>query len=182
MLWHQRGAASVLAGTRESISLAAQGLISQNFDRQVVQANVQLTSGTVYAMGIPLVAGQVVTNGHVMISVAGADVTTGKIGLLSPAGARVALSANQTTEWQSTGAKTAAFSSAYTVPATGLYYVAVICIASTTQPSLYRAATTTLNNVIGTGQKPFGAEASQTDIDATVDLGASGLALWAGLS
>lgn len=186
MLWHSN---PYRAQSLQDISLAAQGLISQNLDRQSAGlTSSTMIDGTVYAMLVPLRAGDVVTNISLILNgPAGADVTASKVGLYSLAGTLLASSADQGTAWQSVGTKTVALASPYTVPATGGYYAALFAKATTTLPKPFCGAgsASQINGAaIGSGAHPSGIMASQTDLPATATFTftASLISYWVGIS
>ncbi len=171
---------------RSALLLSGQGLISQNFDRAASPAGLAGTSGTIYFMAVPLLAGDVVSNISVAVAVAGAGMTLSKLGLYSTAGVLLASSADLGTAWHSQGTKTAAMAVAYTVPTSGLYYAAFLGVTGTTMPTLLRGFSNTLAvaaSAIGSGLAPTGAQKGQTDlVDPATITAASGIAYWVGVS
>lgn len=171
--------------TRERTSLIAQGLTAETFSREHINTSTVLVDGVAYFVAIGLHAGDVVTNITVAISGAGSGVTLSKVGLYDKSGNRLGLSADQGTAWQSTGLKTIALTSAYTVPADDGYYVAIISKASVTVPSVGRSTTmAAASGAIGSGMGAFGVETGQTDLDATCTISFVGspICFWAGIS
>jgi hypothetical protein len=103
--------------------------LATNFDPSLVGTGLALTTGKVYLCRVRLTAGATVTNIKVYINAAGGTLTSGQnfVGLYDAAGTRIAISADQTTNW----------GSANTVPnvplvggpynlAAGHYYVAIL--------------------------------------------------------
>lgn len=92
-----------------------------------------LTSGTLCMQSIPLLGGDVVTN----ISTVSANTRSGNhfwYALFTPARVRVGITANQTTTtWAAGSLITLALTSAYTVPADGLYYIGILDSGATPQ-------------------------------------------------
>ena len=118
-------------------ALAAQGLVSQAFERINADSNLTLTGGTAYGVLIPVYPGQVLTNAVIQVQAAAASQTLGKVGIYSLDGTTLyASTANQTTAWQSTGTKVTAFSSAYTVAAGVVAVYAVVVAAGGTVVTL----------------------------------------------
>jgi hypothetical protein len=168
---------------RRQILDTAQGVITQNFDRVVANNYQALVDGTAYFLSVGLRAGDTVTNISVVVGGAGSAVTLSKVGLYSKAGARLGISADQGTAWQSTGLKTIALTSPYTVPADDGYYIAVVSKATTTVPSLLRVQSGLLMTAVGTGMAPVATQAAQTDLPATATLGvASTFGFWVAVS
>jgi hypothetical protein len=172
-----------LTGTpRIQLCITAQGIISETFSRNANGAGSILIDGYAYFVAIGLKAGDVVTNISVVVNTVGATVTLSKVGLYSTAGTRLAVSADQGAAWESTGMKTIAMGTPYTVLTDGAYYVAVVCKA-TTLPYLIRGATQTYSYLkVGTGIYPYGIQTGQTDLPASATIGGGGLGIWAGIS
>lgn len=174
----------IIDDTPESIRLAAQGLVSQNYDRQLIDGSTILVDGTVYYMSVPLRAGMVVTDISLIVSSGGNGTSTSKVGLYTSALAKVAASDDQGSAWDTTGFYTIALADAYTVPTSGLYYVAILAKTATTMPTMYRAsASNTFAMVALTGKaKSWGSQTGQTDLPTTATIGSAGIAYWVGLS
>jgi hypothetical protein len=173
---------------RYNVSLQAQAIIYETFPRSAFGNNAAMVSGTIYYFGIPLLAGDMVTNITIAVSVAGTVMTLSKVGLYDSAGNRLALSADQGTNWQSSSQKTIAMITPFVVITSGLYYVAAIAI-GTTQPGLVRgsagsAATGGWISPIGAGQLLAGIQVAQTDLVNPGTITASVLSFnyWAAIS
>ena len=168
----------------EDIMLDAQGLIAQPWDRSAPGAGQIMIDGTVYFMLVPLRAGQVITNISIVCTTTSAGLTISKVGLYKTDGTRLALSADQTTSWQTAGLKTVALTAAYTVPATGAYYTAIFAKTGTSMPTVYRTAVSSVaQTAVGTGLQPFGTQTGQTDLPSSATIGVgSGISYWTGLS
>lgn len=165
------------------------GLITWNFDPNVINSNYPVASGTINLHKIYLPTTATVSNVLVAVQAAGSGLTSGDnlIGLYNAAGTRVAVTADQTTTWGSTGVKTAAFTSSFTPAAPGVYFVAVLSVGTTPvtlygspgSGAVYNANTTGATLVHATG--PTG----QTTMPATITMSgltSSSLSIWAGLS
>jgi len=174
--WRTNGGAAV------QTLLTAEGLLGQNYDRQLASNTSALVSGTVYFMLVPLSSSDTVTNISIAVTSAGSGVTLSKVGVFSKTGTLLASSADQGTGWQSTGIKTIPLSSPYTAAADDGVYLAIVCIATTTMPVLARASSQgTVNSPVGSGVRPYAAQASQTDLPASAVLSATGgIAYWVG--
>lgn len=160
----------------------AEGLLGQNYDRQVIRALVAPTDGTVYFMLAPFRMGEIVTNLHLHIGVGGGTVTLSKMGLYKTDGTRVALSADQGTGWQSATTKTAALTAPYTIPADGGYFIAFVAKASVSMPTLGSVAGSAVT-AVGSGAIPFLTQAGQTDLPSPAvfaNVGSTGF--WVGWS
>lgn len=167
-----------------SVKLVAEGLVSENFARSLASTGSVMTDGTVYYLAVELKAGDLVTNCHVIVSSAGATVTLSKLGLYDKSLARLALSADQGTAWESTGLKTAAMGTPYRVLVDDLYYVAAISKATGTLPTLLRNTAQALGSpVVGSGVRDYGNQTGQTDLPSPGTIGGSApIGYWVGVS
>lgn len=182
------GAQALDAMLRTGVSARAQGLIAETLPRAQAGLYVGGTvSGTLFAVGVPLLAGDVVSNLSIIVTAAGAAATLSKLGLYSKAGVLLASSVDQGTSWQSAGPKTVAMSTPYTVPTTDLYYVALLYVGTSTLAAFARgwgSGTTALIAAIGSGSLPFASQAGLSDLPAPATLvnTAAPLAFWMGVS
>jgi hypothetical protein len=171
------------APSRRQILESAQGLVTQNFDRQEAAGTILSEDGRIYFMLIGVRGGDVLTNVSVVVTTAGAGTSLSKVGLYTTAGVRLALSADQGTGWNSAGVKTIALGSPYTVTADGGLYVAVVAKAATTLPTFLRSvASSVASPAIGAGVAPYGSQTGQTDLPASATIGSGTHAIWVGLS
>ena len=123
-------------------NLAAQGLVSQNFDRALSSSNLTLTDGTAYGVLLPVAPNMILTNAVIQIQAAGNGTTHGFVALFSLDGTtRYAVTADTTTPLNSTGTKVIAFATPYTVASgvTALYAV-IVSNTNTTVATLLTAA------------------------------------------
>lgn len=126
---------------RTQILTTAAGLTSQNGLRSVFSNTSTLTGGTAYGMLIGLRAGDLITNVVVSCSTAGSGTTLFKAGVYSPdAVTRYAVTADQSSQFGTVGAKQLPLAAAWTAPADGGYLVIVVSTASTTVPTLLRGS------------------------------------------
>ena len=96
------------------------------------------TAGVGYYGMVYLQQGAVVSYGWVVIATAGSGLTSSYMGLYN-ATTQLAVTGAITTTWQSTGAVKTAFTSPYTVPSTGYYFVAVLIGNGSTTPPIFIA-------------------------------------------
>jgi hypothetical protein len=170
--------------SRDDILATAQGLISQNFDRQAGGGSGSImVDGTAYFLSVGLRANDVVSNVSIIVSTAGATLTLSKVGLYNKAGTRLAVSADQGAGWETTGLKTVALASSYTVPADDGYYLAIVS-KGTTLPTLLRgAANANGATALGTGMRAYAMQTGQTDLPASATFAATApIAFWAAAS
>ena len=148
-----------------------------------------ITSGTVYLHKVKIVnRSTVVSNIHIGIETAGSGLTAGQcfVGLYDSSGTRLAVSADQASNWTSTGGKTIALTSPQTL-AVGYYYIAILAVGTT--PPLFSMGAggamsvspglTTANARFLTGPS------SQTSLPSSITLGSqtpNTRAHWAALS
>lgn len=169
---------------RDAILTRGQGFAGENFSRAQVASSGAMVSGTIYFQGVALLAGDVITNLHPRIITAGAGITACRVGLYDAAGNRVAQSNDLGVSWQTGGLKTNALSAPYTVPTTGMYYVALFCTFTTTAPAPARAgAVTGVFEAIGAGAMLEGTQAGQASLVTPATIAnANQFAFWVGWS
>lgn len=151
---------------------------------------VGMVSGTVYFQQVYLVAGEVVSNAWIAIGAAPSGLTLGKVAMWdATTGVQLAVTADQSTPWASIGLKGAAFTAPYTAPASGIYYVGLLFVASPTLPSVATAVSIPSTARVGlvgavTGPILYGSQAGQVDIPnpLTIAVGTSPGVFWIGLS
>jgi hypothetical protein len=122
------------------------------------------------------------------IEAAGATLTAGQcfVGLYNSSGTRLAVSADQSANWTSTGLKTIALTAPQTL-AVGSYYVAILAV-GTTPPQFAMGAggATTVSAGLATGAARFlTGPTSQTSLPASITLSSQTVtsgARWAALS
>lgn len=175
-------ARTVSAVDRDAIVRSARGVISETCDARWVSTATIMVDGTVYYAAMPLLAGDTVTNLSLFVQAAGAGVTLSKVGLYSSTGTLLASSADQGTNWQSTGLKTIALQAAYTVQTSGIYYAACVSKTGTTMPTLTRGAGTNsmVSVAVGSGALPWAGQLAQTDLPSpgTISAGVTAFSPW----
>lgn len=169
---------------------ADQGLLTWTHDPATLRsASNATTSGTVYLSKVKIVnRATVVTNVLIGIEAAGATLTAGQslVGLYNSSGTRLAVSADQSANWTSTGLKTIALTAPQTL-AVGSYYVAILSV-GTTPPQFAMGAggSTNINAGLSTGAARFlTGPTAQTSLPASITLGSQTVstgARWAALS
>jgi hypothetical protein len=171
--------------TRQQIVTTGQNLVTQNYGRENIAGTTVLVDGNAYFMLVGLRAGDVVTNVSVAVVTAGSSVTLSKVGLYSTAGTRLALSADQGTNWQTAGLYTCAMATPYTVLTDGEYYAALVSKASVTLPALGRANSGVVAGAsISSSPLLFGLQTGQTDLPASATIvgTSAATAFWVGVS
>ncbi len=170
--------------SREEQRATALGYIAETFARYDGWMDTGvLSSGEVAYVGIFLRQGEIITNLHVVILTAGAGLTLSKCGIYDTVGNRLASSANQGAAWQSSGLKTVALTSSYTVPSAGFYYLAML-VTGVTPPAMPTAQTNTasMGNALGANPAPVNLQAAQADLPAVAAFTPGGYILWIGTS
>lgn len=153
--------------SRHDLLLTAEGVIAETLPRQAVRTAYVMVTGTVYYTAIPLLPGDVIANLSVVLSVAGTLMTLTKVGLYDQVGNRLALSADVSAAWATTGLKTHAMIAPFTVQTAGLYYAAAISVFTGIAPNLNAgnlSGITLINSPIGAGALPWGIQLAQADL------------------
>lgn len=176
---------------RGGSSTASLGFIATPYDPAQGAASSALTSGTVYMMRMDLAAPATLTTSTITLITAGATLTAAQnfVGLYDSTGARVALTADQSAAWTTTGEKNAAFTSPYAAAA-GTYYLALLSNGTTpigpmrTNPSPTSAAAINHGLSNATGRWATGPTA-QTTLPASITMASrtlTHLTFWFGVS
>lgn len=157
-----------------------QGFATWNYDSELpigTGAGVNV-SGTIYLHKVYLAQGQTITGAATGVQTAGATLTSGQnlMGLYDSSGNRVAVTADQSAVWTSTGYKSANFTASYSVTTAGFFYVAILAV-GTTPPAFYQAANAlsvlfNANVAAGSFRHCTGPTA-QTSLPATITLGST---------
>jgi hypothetical protein len=141
--------------------------------RRLGSNGLSRSSGVMYATAIVLEAGQVVRGIMFSSSSSSAATTVRKFGLYSGAYSLLRSTADDSVNtWGSNTNKTLALTSAYTVPTTGLYYVAVL-EAGTTVSGLYALGSVT-NTIDSIPPFPAWQQSALADLPATATPSTSG--------
>lgn len=169
---------------RDDIALTAQGFIAETLPRHNILGAYALTTQRLEGCLIGLRSGDVVTNVHCVVSTAGTSVTVARIGLYSTAGVLLASCANTTTiATDAASFRSVALSSPYTVTADGGYYVAILAVFTGTAPQLLRGVSqTNALDAAGSGSRGAVSQTGQADLPDPATFGASGSAVWFGVS
>lgn len=122
---------------------ADQGLIAWSFQPQLSTGQTSaLTAGVIYLARVIIRSAATVSNVLLGVTTAGTSLANTTVGLYDFTGARQAVTADQSTVFQSVGFKQIAFTSTYAAPA-GNYWVAVL-VGSGTPPQLSGSVSSTL--------------------------------------
>lgn len=114
---------------------AAQGFITETFVKYLAFNNVGV-SQTVYGTAVYMFAGETITNLSCVLTASGAALTTAQMAVYDANGNLLANTANATATFQgATGRITLPLTAPLVIPASGLYYLAVLSI-GTTPPGL----------------------------------------------
>ncbi len=175
-----------LTRDRAQVLRIGQGYFAETYQRPSNQSGSLAATQLLYGMAVGLLAGDVVTNMTVPVQTAGASVTLAKVALYSKTGTLLASSADASASFNSTGLKTVAMSSAYTVPTDDLYYAAFLAVSTVTMPTILRgmgSVTAACAGGIGSGSPVQVVQTGQADLPspATFVVG-SGNTVWIGLS
>lgn len=152
-----------------------QGLLGWTYDPVGVASAFAVSAGVVYLLrAVPVVSGSA-TKAIVSVGTAGATVANAFLGLFDSAGNRIAVTADISTNLQSTGVKEVAFTAAVNVTAGAVYYVAFLVGSAGTLPQLHLAVGNAVGRA-GESAAPFRfcfSGSGQTSIPATVTLGSA---------
>ena len=164
----------------------AQGIKTQNFDRQLSAAATIQVSGTLYIMCVPVYRGETYSKVHLCVTAGAAGAFTfSKCGIWLPDNELISESADLAQAWDTVGMQVhdiAAFVNAsYDAVYVGF---AGVGTASTFSRSVAGGATAASANKIGAGMHPFACQTGITDALPTtlVPIVANSLSVWIGLS
>lgn len=159
-------------------SPADQNLIAWNYDPAFISVNTAPGAGVVFFARTHVLTAVTITNIFAHIATAGASLTANAnyVGLYNSSGTLLATSADQSTNWTTTGLKTMPLTTAQSVAA-GYYFLAILTN-GTTIPSFSRAASAAPVSALNAGttsttprQATYGS--SQTALPATLVLTSS---------
>ena len=162
------GWTSLGQGDRDQQKKLGLGYTGETFSKDLIASSFAFTTGDCRATPLGLLAGDVITNVILDITVNIQTVTKFQIGLYNSAGNTLLASTANSTSNQNSGLNSYALSAPYTVPADGLYYLAVI-VAATTMGSI-GATAFGQNKGQGIGSNPKGSIvlASQSGLPAAL--------------
>lgn len=116
---------------------AIPNVVGQTVTDELITTTLTLTSGTVQATLMNLRAGTVVNNVNVNSNVVSGTLSHAWVAITDMNGKVLAVSANKTSGTStSLGVWTFAITGGWTVPTSGQYYVHIVAVAATTQPTL----------------------------------------------
>lgn len=161
------------------------GMVAEAFDPAAAAAGFTLTGGASVLARVKLLTPARVSGLNYIVSTAGATLTANQnfLALYDAAGILLAQSADQTTNFGSTGFKTASIAVPVNVAAGNLYVIA--WSVGTTPVSLAKAGTTGVNGALAATASRFGTANTGLTTTAPSPLGtvsALAQALWFGIS
>jgi hypothetical protein len=164
--------------TRAELQLTGRGIVTESLPQIGAVSTQLLVTQTVYFALVGVRKGDVLTNVVVDVAVAGSSLTLVKGAVYAADGTQLAVTADSKASFSSTGIKTMALSSPYTMPADGIVYLAILAV-GTTPPTLLRGASQIgSTDPVGSGSRPAGAQTGQSDIPTTATVGTSSIGLW----
>jgi hypothetical protein len=170
----------------EALLCRGQGLVAQNFDRQVSQAATVMTGGTAYAMLVSLRDGDVIANINVECGTPATLPTLFKAGVYSgTAVTKFAETADQSGLFATSALKTLPLLAPWRAPTSGTYLIVVVATATTTLPTLWRGTISGNGTRIGANAPPLATLGTGlTDLPAAgASIASAGqTAWWVGLS
>lgn len=167
------------------------GFVALPYDPVSAGASSLLASGTVYMIRVDIAAPATFTTITIPIFTAGSGLTAGQnfAGVYTAAGTRVAVTADQSAAWATSGVKSMALTAPYAAAA-GTYYIALLAN-GTTPPGVLRSVSTgAVEGVLNFGLTPATARwttgpTGQTTLPLSVTMASRTLAnisFWAGIS
>jgi hypothetical protein len=169
----------------QAVLMAGQGLLTQNFDRQVSSTSSLMIGGTSYLMLMSVKEGEKYGNAYVNSAAAASGMTLFKAAILSVDGkTEYGRTANESALFASGGVKTLPLTAAWTAPFTGVVLVEIIATATVTLPSLWRGTALSSVTKIGSNAPSIATGGTGlTDLPAApVTIGSSApIAYWVGL-
>ncbi len=168
---------------RYQIANTGLGLISQNFDRQLVVGGNLISTGAAQFGSLGVRAGDIVTNICVISTVVGAGQTLVKVGLFSKTGVQLGISADVKADLASgIGVKQEPLIAAYTVPTDDVYIAGILGVGGT-QPTLGRCSASTAGSfAVGSFALPYAQQGSLADMPAPAVFAATGISFWFGVT
>jgi len=167
----------------------ARGLLAETVPQDSQLGSGIPVSGVLYFQQVFLQAGQILTTTHINTGQVGVLVTFGKIGLYNTTGTLLIATADQVAAWATLGRHSQNFTVPFTVMVTGIYYLAILGLATTTMPRWACVLSPSVNNVgnaEGLPGKPlyYGSQIGLIDLPnpMTVATGTSPGKWWIGLS
>lgn len=169
---------------------ASHNLLTWTMDPGLTQGGSVLTSGVLHLARMTLPEARTVTNLITSVVTAGASLTSGQNfgALYTSSGTRIAITADQSTAWTGSGAKTMALTGGPYTLAAGIYYGALLSNGSA-PPTILRGhsgSTSTLNiGLTAATGRSLASGTSQTSPPASVTLSSASLdskAWWFALS
>lgn len=173
---------------RDDIVRTARGFIAETIDVRWAASSAVTGSGVANYTALCLLAGEKISNLTFMLtSTPAVGVTLSKVGLYSKTGVLLAISADQGTSWQTIGVKTVSLLSPYIVSVTDVYYVAWLCVVTTTAPALLRGSggNVTVSFALGSNLAAYYGQSGLADLpnQATFATGiTTSQCFWCGLS
>jgi hypothetical protein len=170
---------------------ARHGLLEWYFDPNLSTTGSALTSGTIYLMKISPQYNTSINNVVLVLNgTVATNLTSGQnlVGIYDDAGTRIAVSADQSSNWLTTGTKTISVGSTSLLSSRD-YFVAVLAVGTATMPSMARLSQS--SGIVNVGQtnatqKVSVNGTSQTSLPASLTLssnsGTNVIAIWVGLS
>lgn len=182
--------AGIAAGATNTLSPAGElpedsGFLAWNYDYVMSGGNTTPTAGVLNVVRLTFRSALTVTSLSIFAQTGGTSPTNCYLGLYDSGGTRRGLTANQASNWDSSGTKTAALTTPYSAAA-GVYYVAILT-GGGTPPGIARVGSVGQANA-GQSSPSFRAGTvltGQTSLPSSITLAnvaASNNAYWVGVS
>ena len=163
-----------IVNAREDLLNSGQGIIAETFPTELATSSQALTTSCIYFQSISLRAGETITNIISVVGTAGTATLAVYQGIYTSAAALAASTTNQVNSLSSTGQKTTPLAATYTVPTSGLYYIATLSSATTTNPAFVKGPSLFVASAgaIGSGVKRAGIQTGQATLPGTATIAA----------
>jgi hypothetical protein len=176
--------------TRESLYLAASGLVGENFPRTEMIGTTAITSGQFIATSIVSFPQQVITNVHVVLTLSSPVWATPGFRVALYEGkasgtANLLASSGDLSGSTVTGMNTCALTTPYTVVTHGPLYVGAFFGFSSGTVSLGRGSGTNdkaVSQLVGGFLRPAALSSSLSDLPSPLTVGSASMAPWFGVS
>lgn len=151
---------------------AATGMKAITMDPALCQSALAPTSGNAYGIRCSVAAGATLTNFCTFVTTAGTGITLAKGGVYSLSGTQLAVTANDSANYATSGFKSTPFITPYTVPSATDVYLVFLMIGTTTSTMPRSGGVSTAASLnFGQTQNRGILLGSVTDLNPTINVG-----------
>lgn len=171
---------------RMAAKIRGQGYYVETFDRNQVISTSVLTDGSIYYTSCGFHKGDLISNLTVDVNAGGVATSLAKLGVVSLSGALLAISADASASFNTSGTKTLPMLTPYRVLDDDELFLALVVKTATTMPGIVRGGGAAGGlGIGGSAGAPRGIMTGQTDIpsSSTIVFGSGSAApVWIGVS